>query len=61
MNITEFPKLQVKQDSTITFYIDIEYTFFTLFFQEDFSLNDTSGGPLRKQGHSDLLMLFLPF
>ena len=23
MNITEFPKLQVKQDSTFTFYIDI--------------------------------------
>ena len=41
-------KLQIKQDSAITLYVDIEYTCFTLSFQGNFSFNYTSGGPLWK-------------
>ena len=52
----------VKHLSIITFYNDVEYTFFELFFlfQENFSFKNTAGGPLWKQGHADLLMLSLP-
>ena len=58
MNITEFPKLQIKQDSTITFYIHIEYMYFTLSFQENL-LSMTPLGD--QQGHNDLLMISLSF
>ena len=62
MNIAGVPNLQIKQDSTITFYIDIEYTFFTLFFQEKFSfqwsrLGDHNGNKVTMI----ILMLSLPF
>ena len=36
MNITEFRKSQIDPDSTVSFYIDTEYKFSTLFFQKDF-------------------------
>ena len=55
-------KIAKKQDSTITFYFDTKYTFFLHFpFKKTFLLMAPLGGPLLKQGHTDLLMLSLPF